>query len=490
MILLRPRTTGIPTALSTLALAACLVVPAGAQEISGLRGTTAEQDIITPEAASPTPATPLSARRQIIATDDTPEPPAQARALPVTAEFADEAPEGRQNADNLRVGSIEGQPTRSRDDAFAAPGIRAGTFVLRPRLEQGIGWTSNATAAPNGSNAVFSETRLRLDAQSDWARHAATIGADLNWRKSLSGSRINEVEGGINGRLDLELANELSAFAAAGYRAAPESASTPGAIAASVSQPLRHTLDANAGLSRDAGLLRLGLTGALSREIFDDAKLANGASVSQRERDSTLATARLRIGYAASAALTPFVELEAGRRFHDLKHDSAGYARSADRYGLRGGIALDFGEKLAGEISAGWLTERPDDSRLDPVSGLSLAGNLEWSPVRGTIVGFEAATQVEGASGPGTGSLLYSGSLRLQRQLRANLTGEVSAGMDWRDYSAGGHDLVLRGEANLTWWLNRYAGVTTRARHEKQTSTLAGRDYDATSFWLGMTLQR
>ena len=62
--------------------------------------------------------------------------------------------------------------------------------------------------------------------------------------------------------------------------------------------------------------------------------------------------------------------------------------------------------------------------------------------------------------------------------------------MDWRDYSGGDHDLVLRGEANLTWWLNRYAGITTRARHEKQTSTLAGRDYDATSFWLGMTLQR
>ena len=481
MVSFAAKKTGIPTALSTFVLAAGLAVPAVAQEMPDLRGTGAEQSA-TPE-VQPAP-------QRAPAIDETVEEPAQARALPVRDTFANEAPEGRQSADNLRVGAIEGQPTRSRDDAFIAPGIRAGTFVLRPRLEQGIGTTTNATAAPNGGKSTYSETRLQLDAQSDWARHAATFGADFNWRKSLSGSAIDEIEGGINGRLDLEFANELSAFAAASYRAAPESASTPGAIAASVSQPLRHTFHASTGLSRDTGLLRLGLTGALDREIFADAKLANGTSVSQRERDSTLATATLRVGYAASAALVPFVEIEAGRRIHDQKHDNAGYARSADRYGLRGGVAFDFGEKLTGEVTAGWLSERPDDDRFNAVSGLSLSGNLEWSPVRGTIVGLEAATRVEGASGPGTGSLLYSGSLRLQRQLRANLTGGIVAGMDWRDYSGGGHDLVLRGEANLTWWLNRYAGVTTRARHEKQTSTLAGRDYDATSFWLGMTLQR
>ena len=258
-----------------------------------------------------------------------------------------------------------------------------------------------------------------------------------------------------------------------------------------MSRPLRHTIDASAGLSRDAGLLRLGLTGAMTREMFGDAELADGAIASQRERDSTLATAALRIGYAASPALMPFVEMEAGRRFHDLKHDSTGYARSADHYALRGGVSVDFGEKLAGEFAAGWLTERPDDARLDPISGLSVEGNLSWSPMRGATVGLAAATAVETATAPGvTGSLLYSGNLSLRRELRANLSGELVAGIDWRDYSGGGHDLILRGEASLTWWMNRYAGVTARARHEKQESSLAGRDYDATSMWLGMTLQR
>lgn len=52
------------------------------------------------------------------------------------------------------------------------------------------------------------------------------------------------------------------------------------------------------------------------------------------------------------------------------------------------------------------------------------------------------------------------------------------------------HEMIMRGEASLTWWMNRYAGITTRARHEIQRSSLSDRDYDATSLYLGMTLQR
>lgn len=483
MISFPPRRTGIPAVLGALALAACLAAPAGAQEGYGLRGTVAE-----PGSGAATRATPgtAGARRAPVPAARPPQSPAQPLQL---SDPEDDAPL-RAALDNERVGAVEGRAARPQD-AFAPLGIRAGSFILRPRLEQGIGWTSNAAGAPGSGASTFSETRLRLDAQSDLSRHAASLSADMRWRKSLSGEEIDELEGGVNGRAEFDLGHDVSAFAAGGYRAAPESASTPGTVAASVTRPLRHTLDASAGVARDAGLLRLGLTGTLTREMFGDAELADGSRLSQRERDSTLATVALRAGYAVSPALTPFVEAEIGRRFHDLKRDSAGYARSADRYALRGGVAFDFGEKLSGEISAGWLTERPDDERLDAISGPSVAGNLSWSPVRGTVVSLAAATAVEVATAPGaTGSLLYSGTLSARRELRANLTGELAAGLDWRDYSGGGTDRILRGEASLTWWMNRHAGITARASHEVQESTLPGRDWNATSVWLGVTLQR
>lgn len=481
-----------PAALSALALAAVwLAAPAQAQAqvqtqvqtparqparpILDLRGALADD---MPEDESPvrTGRTPVP----------TPTPnPAASVGGPQASRAARAAP------DNPRTGAIEAGRRTGGDDAYAPLGIRAGAFVLRPQLEQGVGWTSNAANAAGGGASTFSETRARLDAASDWSRHRATFGVDGSYRRSLSGDSIDELAGGANGRIEFDLAHELAAFAAAGYRIDPEAASAPGAVAGSVDRPLRHTLDASAGLSKDAGPLRFGLTGVLTRQTYDAAKLADGTIVSQRDRDSTLATATLRAGYAISPALAPFVEAEIGRRHYDLTLDSAGYARSADRYALRGGVALDLGEKLNGEIAAGWLTERPEDARLDAISGLSLAASLAWSPVRGTTVALAAATTVEGATTAGdSGSLLHTGNVSVERQLRANLTGRAAAGLDWRDYSGGGHDLVMRGEASLTWWMNRHAGITARASHEVQESTLPGRDWNATSMWLGMTLRR
>jgi hypothetical protein len=65
------------------------------------------------------------------------------------------------------------------------------------------------------------------------------------------------------------------------------------------------------------------------------------------------------------------------------------------------------------------------------------------------------------------------------------------AGIGYRDYSgSSAHDLLLTAEVGATWWLNRYAGITGRLRHESQKSDLEGRDYDANSVFLGLRLQR
>src|SRR5690606_27806571 len=132
--------------------------------------------------------------------------------------------------------------------------------------------------------------------------------------------------------------------------------------------------------------------------------------------------------------------------FYDEKLDSAGYARSADRYSMRAGVELDLREKLRGEFAAGWLTERPDDDRLEAISGFVAEGNLAWSPVRGTVVELSGSTEVEGATvARETGSLLYSGNLAVRRELRANLTGSALLGVDWRDYSGSdARDMILR----------------------------------------------
>ena len=520
-----------------LAGGVCMAAPAAAQQADLLRGPVSETAINeellgrsgqAPERTDFPAYQPISVggvepeERQDAFTDETPAQPASARlrtrAAPAgvatpepertAAPILDEEPTGtvragridaldeernsRASPDNARTGPVEGLDRASQDDPFAPLGIRAGSFIVTPTLEQGVGWTSNAHNSPGGGASTFSETGLRLEAISDWASHSATLSADGRYRKSLSGEEISDFDGGAAAGLRLDLSGGFTATAGADYRIGPETAASPNSVEGAVSEPLRQTLTGTAGLAKDVGKLRFGIAGEVVRDVYGDAELESGAVLSQRDRNSTLATVSLRTGYEISPALQPFVEAEIGRRVFDETVDADGYARSADRYALRGGVAFDFGEKLTGEIAAGWLTERPDDDRLAAISGASVKGNLAWSPMRGTTVELDASTEVEGSTQAGeTGSLLYAGSLALSRQLRHDLTGRARLGLDWRDYSGSSDsDLIARGELGLTWWLNRHAGVTGRLSHEIQRSTLPGRDYDATGVYLGMTLQR
>lgn len=392
---------------------------------------------------------------------------------------------------NQPVVPVEGQARDEPQDPYAPLGLRIGTFNVVPQLEQGLTWTSNANNSPDGGEAVLSQTTLRLRAVSDWSRHGATVNAFGTYRKSISGEEVSELEGGADAALRLDFADDLTGTASLGYRAARESASSPVVIASVDRQPLRHTIDGTLGIEKSLGRLRLGLAGDVTRIQYGEAELSDGTRLSQDDRNSTLALMRLRAGYEISPSLAPFVEVEGGRRFYDEENDSAGYARSATRLGARAGLTVNMSEKLSGEISAGWISEDFEDSRLETISGLALAAAMEWSPVRETTVRLDGSTIVEGTTDAGrSGSLLYSGTLRATRSLRANLTGEAAFGAAYRDYVSGGHDLILSGEASLTWWLNRYAGLVGRARHERQTSSLPDRDYDTTSVFMGVTLRR
>ncbi|KQZ86957.1 hypothetical protein ASD64_05700 [Mesorhizobium sp. Root157] len=391
-----------------------------------------------------------------------------------------------------RTGAIETLARLPEADPFAPTGIRVGSFTLRPSVEQGITATSNADASNGGRPAALSETTLRLNAISDWSTNSASIDGYVLLRKTLSGEEVEDARGRLDATLNIDLGNEWSAVGKLGYEAAPESASSPVVIVGTASQPLRQNIDGSLGIEKNVGKARIGLTGAVERDIYGDAKLSMGGLLSQKDRNSTLYTATLRTGYEISPALTPFVEIETGRRLYDERVDTGGFERSATRIGGRGGLELDLGEKLAGEFSAGWLRESFDDDGLAPISAATVNADLRWSPERGTTIGLRGTTAVEGTTTAGEGgSVLYSGRLSGERQIRANLTGTAQLGLDWRDYSgSSGHDLIFSAEAGLTWWLNRYAGITTRARHETLSSNLPGRDAKTNSIYVGLTLRR
>lgn len=406
-----------------------------------------------------------------------------------TIDSADRAPLDPRAA---RTEAIEGGAMRRDDTPYAPLGIKAGSFTLRPSLEQGVLATSNANNSASGRSATISQSTLRLNAVSDWATNSATIDGNFNYQKSISGQELKEWRGNLQGTLNVDLDHDWRAIGRLGFDTAPEGATSPEGVPGAITQPQRKTFEGSLALQKDVGKLRLGLTGAAERSIFGDATLGDGTIQSQETRNSTLYTTTLRGGYQISPALTPFAEVEIGRRTFDETVDLNGYERSSKRLGLRGGVELNLGEKLNGEMSVGWLRQTFDDSRLLPVSGATVAADLRWSPVRGTIVGFNGQTVLEDTTTPGqSGSVLYNSSVTLQREMRANLTGNAALGLSYRDYKGtGDHDLIYSAQVGATWWLNRYLGLTSYVLHERLTSSIDGRDSKTNSVYLGLTVQR
>ncbi len=391
-----------------------------------------------------------------------------------------------------RTGAIEGGVVRREDTPYAPLGIKLGSFTLRPSLEQGVLATSNADNSAFGRSATISQSTLRLNATSDWATNSAVIDGDVNYRKTLSGQEVKEWRGRLDGTLNVDLDHDWRAIATLGFETAPEGATSPEGVPGAITQPQRKTFEGSLALQKEIGKLRLGLTGAAERSIFGDATLGDGTIQSQETRNSTLYTTTLRGGYQISPALTPFAEVEIGRRAFDETADLNGYERSSKRLGIRGGVELDMGEKLNGEMSVGWLRQSFDDSRLLPVSGATVAADFRWSPARGTIVGLNGETILEDTTTPGqSGSVLYTSGLTLERQMRANLTGNAALGLSYRDYKGtGDHDLIYSAQVGATWWLNRYLGLTSYVRHERMTSSIENRDSKTNSVYLGLTVQR
>ncbi len=209
-------------------------------------------------------------------------PPADNAAQPQPTEPALAVPAAEENAqpflstDNMRVGAIttedqddtgrarrenlpaipeQGRRAIPEADPFAPLGVRVGTFMLRPTLEYGIRATTNGDNSSTGSSAILSETTLRLNAESDWGRHQATLDASGTLSKSISGQDVSEPRVDVQGNLRFDLSEQTTVNAGGGYKLRRESASSPNGVADALKRPLVHTINGSLGVERDTGLL-------------------------------------------------------------------------------------------------------------------------------------------------------------------------------------------------------------------------------------------
>lgn len=359
------------------------------------------------------------------------------------------------------------------DTTFDAPsGIRLGSFTFTPQITLSTGWSDNTSQSADGTAGGLYRISPDLSLVSNWSRHQfdASLRGSYTGYPENSDDNDGNVTAAANLRLDISDATRIDSGASYSYSREEDGSAESTASGADHVQ----TFAADLGATRAVGLVAATASLGLDRSVYtSDDDIESG-------RDNTLYSANLRFDLETGSVFTPFVEGSLLlRRFDEPCSDIICEKRDANGYQLRGGLSVASGPKVSGNIGVGWRIEDIEDDRLDSLSGLVVDGSLVWSPTRLTTVtaglgtSFEA-TDIDTASG----SIIYSGDLRVAHAFSDRLVAETGVGYSYRTYEGVSiEESTLTGFGGLTFALTNNVALIADYTHRRFDSSDAGSDY-------------
>lgn len=390
--------------------------------------------------------------------------------------------------ENMREESVDGlRPAIENPDVS---GVRIGTFVIRPSISQGVG-VEKTVSGGSATTRTYYQTGINGDIVSDWSRHELRLTGAGIWQKNISGAGETNPSVTLDAKLRLDVTRDTIVNLKGGYAFARESSTDPNSVSGASVQSGVHTFKAGAEAVHDFGVIRGTVGLDLTRNVYGPATLANGSLLYLGDRDQTTGELRLRAGYELSPVLMPFVEASAGRMIYDRSVDTSGYRRDGRFYAGKAGLEFDFGDKLRGELSAGYKRVDYLDARLAAIGAMTVDANATWSPRRGSDVTFGVSTSIDPSTTAGVGgSTAYTFSAGLSQQMIDNLVARLSGSGTLRRYASGSADQTeWAANAGLAWSISRYTDLTADLRW-RSTDVKTGSDTTVWSAIAGVRFKR
>lgn len=381
---------------------------------------------------------------------------------------------------------------RVEDDPWAPLGTRFGGLILRPSLDVDAGYDSNPNrVATRAKGSTVAIAGAALDLQSDWVRHSLTA----NWRGTYSrypgnpGADRPEANGVALLRLDV-LRDTLVEIGATQSLTTAQPGSVEQPTVGNSRQNIA-TYGANLGVKQRFGLFSLEARGLYTRLDYADLAFASGLTVPQGYRNYDDYMLRVRAAYEPTPAFQPFVQASIDTRVHDVALDPQGYARDSRGQTLAVGAAFEISRILSGEASVGYGTRSYDDPRLASLGAGLLDASILWSATPLTQVRFKAQsslneTTVLNASGSSTQTL----GVEVEHSFRRNLI--LTGSLQYAHTTYQGVSIREDGWTaglKLDYKLTRAVVLRASALREQLNSSVAGSDYTANVFLVGLRLQ-
>jgi len=383
------------------------------------------------------------------------------------------------------------RPQRTEIDAYDPVGVRVGAFELRPAIEVSYGRDSNPGRSSGGGASGVTVVAPELVGRSDWVRHELSFDLRGTYRFFETDSALDRPQGHgrVNGRIDVtrDTKIELEGRGTIGTDD-PGSPNVPVGVSR---LPTYTAFGGTAGVVQSFNRLELSARALVDRLSFRDSKLVDGSTFPNRDRNYNQYGAELRAGYELTPDLRPFVAVGIDQRVHDEAVDRNGYRRDSEAITPRAGLTFETG-KLRGELSVGYLMRDYKDPALKKLNGVVADGSLVWRATGLTTATLSATSRVEESAVPSvSGALRRDAGLRIDHAFRRWLIGTVEAGYGLDEYvGLGRNDTRTSLGVALAYKLNRSFWLKGEFRQEWMRSSEPAASYDASTFLIGMRMQR
>ena len=399
----------------------------------------------------------------------------------------------------VELGPIRKLPPKRKahtepDDPYAPLGVHVGAFTLFPAIEFIGGYDTNPARTAGGTGASLYSIAPELLVQSNWSRHE--LKAEL--RGSYTGYSPDETptlsrpnfNGKIDGRIDVTRDTRVNLETR--LLVSTDNPGSPNIQAGLAKLPIFTTIGASAGLGQTFNRFDLAAKADFDRTIYQNSTLTDGSIESNDDRNYNRYGGTLRGSYELSPGVKPYVEVGADTRVHDLNADFFDYQR--DSKGLTGlaGSTFRLTNVLTGDIGIGYGTRSYEDPRLERINGILGNASLIWTANALTTVKFTAASTVGESTVPGvSGQLSRDVGLQVDHSLRRWLIATLKLGFGVDDYvGMDREDRRLSAGAGLTYKISRSVQIKGEFQQYWLHSNVAGNDYAASVFLLGVRFQR
>ena len=375
---------------------------------------------------------------------------------------------------------------------YSPLGIRAGTFMVRPKVTASAEYSDNIyVASQNEVEDTLFEIAPEVSIQSDWSQHAFGFQGKVTHRTYSDNSDENSTDLSLrtNGVIDVRRGTRVD-FGAS-YDDTHELRRSVDSLTGAAEPIVYSKSGAFVRAQRESGRFKASGQLDFTSYDYDDVLLNNGTlrSLSDRNRDEV--KGQVRGDYAVGLDTAVFVRAEVVDHNYD---DTTLINRNQSGWALDVGSEFDLSELLRGEVGLGYFERTYDDAAFDDVTGLSAHGLVEWFPSPLHTVTFmvqreELASGVFGAPSYTLTALDVGTDYEVLRNLI------LSAGFTLRDREFQGLDRS-DDEQNYylggTYFMNRNVGVNFRASHlNLDSSGNDGRpEFDVNTITVGIVVQK